>query len=142
MYVDDILLIENNISILTLIKRWLSKEFFMKDLRKVSYILEIKIYRDGSKRMFSLSQKLYIEKVLKWFSMKNFKRSLLPLRYSIRLSKMMYPNTSEEIECMSRIPYVSTIESLMWVMLVLDLILSLLWVSRVGISRIQMRSTK
>ena len=49
--------------------------------------------------------------------MKNFKRGLLPLSYGIRLSKMMCPNTSDEIECMSRIPYALTIRSLMYVML-------------------------
>ena len=57
LYMNDILLIENDILILTSIKVWLSKKFSMKDLRKVSYILEIKVYRDRSKRMLGLSQK-------------------------------------------------------------------------------------
>ena len=55
LYVDDILLIENNIPMLTSIKVWLSKKFIMKDLREASYILGIKIYRDRSKRMIGLS---------------------------------------------------------------------------------------
>ena len=55
LYVDDILLIENDIFILTLIKVWLSKEFTMKDLGEASYILGIKVYRDRSKRMIGLS---------------------------------------------------------------------------------------
>ena len=67
--------------------------------------------------MLGLSQKLYIKKVLKRLSMENSKKDLLPLRYDIRFSKMMYPSTSEEIECMSRIPYTSMIGSLMYVML-------------------------
>ena len=50
---------------LTSVKRWLSKKFFMKDLGEASYILEIKIYKDRSKRMLGLSQNLYIEKVLR-----------------------------------------------------------------------------
>ena len=50
LYVDDILLIENDIFMLTSIKVWLSKEFTMKDLKKASYILGIKVYRDKSKR--------------------------------------------------------------------------------------------
>ena len=56
LYVDDILLIENDILIRTSIKIWLSKEFSMKDLEKAFYILGIKIYRDRSKRMIGLSQ--------------------------------------------------------------------------------------
>ena len=89
----------------------------MKNLKKISYILGIKVYRDRSKKMLGLSQKIYIEKVLKRFSMENSKRRLLPLRHGITLSKKMCPITSEEIECMNRIPYASMIGSLMYVML-------------------------
>ena len=46
LYIDDILLIENDILILTSIKVWLSKEFTMKDLEEASYILGIKVYKD------------------------------------------------------------------------------------------------
>ena len=83
LYVDDILLNKNYIPKLILIKAWLSKIFFMKDLEEASYILRIKIYGDRSRRMLGLSQKLYIEKMLKRFSIKNSKKNLLPLRYGI-----------------------------------------------------------
>ena len=62
-----------------MVKRWLSKEFFMKDLREASYIFGIKVYMDISERMLGLSQKLYIEKVLKKFNIENLERKLLPL---------------------------------------------------------------
>ena len=67
--------------------------------------------------MLGLSQKMYIEEVLKRFSMKNSKRGLLPFRHGIHLSKKMCPSTSEEIECMSKIPYALAIGSLMYAML-------------------------
>ena len=51
------------------------------------------------------------------FSMENSKRRFLPLRYGINFFKMMCPTTSEEVQCMSKIPYASTIGSLMYVML-------------------------
>ena len=89
----------------------------MKDLGKASYILGIKVYKDRPKRMLGLSQKLYIEKVLKRFSMKNFKKELLPLRHGINLSKTMCPTTSEEVQCMSRISYTSAIGSLVYAIL-------------------------
>ena len=97
LYVDDILLIGNDIPMLTMVKRWLSKKFSMKNLEEASYIFGIKVYRDRPKRMLDLLQKLYIEKVLKRFSIKNFKRDLLPLRYGINLSKTMCSTTSEEV---------------------------------------------
>ena len=86
----------------------------MKDLGEVSFTLKIKIYRDRPNRMLGLSQKMYIEEVLKRFSMKNSKRGLVPFRHGIHLSKKMYLNTPEEIERMSKIPYASIIGSLIY----------------------------
>ena len=60
---------------------------------------------------------MYIVEVLKKFSMKNFKRGLVSFRHGIHLSKKMCPNTPKEIERMSKIPYASAIESLMYDML-------------------------
>ena len=43
LYVGDILLIENDIGVLSSIKNWLAKQFDMKDLREASYIFMIKL---------------------------------------------------------------------------------------------------
>jgi hypothetical protein len=40
LYVDDILLIGNDVGILSSIKVWLSSQFSMKDLGEANYILE------------------------------------------------------------------------------------------------------
>ncbi|MDF3573052.1 hypothetical protein, partial [Enterobacter cloacae] len=77
----------------------------------------IKIYRDRSKGLLSLSQSLYIDKILKRFSMENSKRGLLPFRHGIHLSKDMSPKTDREREHMSKIPYASAVGSLMYAML-------------------------
>ncbi|KAL0439112.1 UNVERIFIED_CONTAM: Retrovirus-related Pol polyprotein from transposon RE1 [Sesamum latifolium] len=73
LYVDDILLIENDVKMLGDIKAWLSTQFSMKDMGEASYILGIKIYRDRSRRMLGLTQSSYIEKVLKRFKMEHSK---------------------------------------------------------------------
>ena len=49
--------------------------------------------------------------------MENSKRRLLPLRHGISLSKKMCPSTLEEVQRMSKIPYVLTIGSLMYAIL-------------------------
>ena len=54
LYVEYILLIGNNISVLQSIKFWLSKNFSIKDLGEATGILGIKIYRDRSIRLLSL----------------------------------------------------------------------------------------
>ncbi|KAL0313388.1 UNVERIFIED_CONTAM: Retrovirus-related Pol polyprotein from transposon RE1 [Sesamum radiatum] len=69
LYVDDILLIGNDVRMLGDTKAWLSTQFSMKDLGEASYILGIKIIRDRFKRMLGMTQTLYVEKVLKRFKM-------------------------------------------------------------------------
>ena len=63
LYVDDILLIRNDVFMLTSIKSWLSKEFFLKDLREASYILGIKVYKDRLNRMLGPLHKGSTEEV-------------------------------------------------------------------------------
>ena len=117
LYVDDILLIGNDIPALQNVKTWLGNCFSMKDLGEAAYILGIKIYRDRSRRIISLSQSAYIDKVLKRFSMENSKRGFLPMSHGIKLSKTQCPTSKEERERMSRIPYASAIGSIMYAML-------------------------
>jgi hypothetical protein len=61
LYVDDILLIENDTPMMNVVKSSLRKSFSMKDLGEVAYILGIKIYRDRSMRLIRLSQDVYID---------------------------------------------------------------------------------
>ena len=117
LYVDDILLIGNDIPTLQKVKTWLGNSFSMKDLGEAAYILGIKIYRDRSKRIIGLSQSTYIDKVLKRFSMQDSKRGFLPMSHGIHLSKNQCPMTSDERERMNKIPYASAIGSIMYAML-------------------------
>ena len=51
LYVDDILLIGNDVGVLSSVKEWLSKQFQMKDLGEASYVLGIQIIRDRKNRL-------------------------------------------------------------------------------------------
>ena len=87
LYVDDILLMGNNISLLLNVKNWLAEQFQIKDMGEASYVLGIKIIRDRKNKLLALSQASYIDKVLARFSMQNYKKSLMPTRHGISLSK-------------------------------------------------------
>jgi hypothetical protein len=69
LYVDDILLASSDVSLLLETKIFLSSNFDMKDLGEASFILGIKIHRDRRKGILGLSQKVYLEEVLKKFSL-------------------------------------------------------------------------
>ncbi|GKA71265.1 retrotransposon protein, putative, ty1-copia subclass [Tanacetum coccineum] len=74
LYVDDILLMGNNVTMLQEDKSWICECFSMKDLGEATYILGIKIIRDRSKRLITLSQSAYLEIILKKFKMENSKK--------------------------------------------------------------------
>ncbi len=79
LYVDDMLLASNNMGMIFETKQFLSKNFDMKDLSEASYVIGIEIHRDRSRRLLVLSQKNYIEKVLKRFNMQNCSSNVAPV---------------------------------------------------------------
>ncbi|KAK1679548.1 hypothetical protein QYE76_040396 [Lolium multiflorum] len=114
LYVDDILLIGNDIELLSSVKGYLNNSFSMKDLGEASYILGIKIYRDRSIRLIGLSQSTYLDKILKKFRMDESKKGFLPMLPGKVLSKTQGPATAEERERMSQIPYASAVGSIIY----------------------------
>ncbi|GKC82241.1 retrovirus-related pol polyprotein from transposon TNT 1-94, partial [Tanacetum coccineum] len=70
LYVDDIILASNDLNMLYETKMFLSENFEMKDLRKASYVIGIEIYRDRSRGIL-VSQRAYIDKIFKKYSMQN-----------------------------------------------------------------------
>jgi len=63
---DNILITRNDKEMIAMTNLWLSLNFKMKVIGKTSYVLDIKIIKDRSKRLLGFfSQKTYIKKVLK-----------------------------------------------------------------------------
>ena len=78
LYIDDIILIGNEIGKLLEVKNILVEQFQMKDLGKGSYVFGIQIIRDRKNKLPALSQASYIDKVLARFAIQNSKKGLLP----------------------------------------------------------------
>ena len=74
LYVDDILLIGNDVRVMSSVNVWLSGQFDMKDLSEANFILGIKLWQDRKNKMLGLSQAGYIDKVLERFSMQKTKK--------------------------------------------------------------------
>nr|GEV29243.1 hypothetical protein [Tanacetum cinerariifolium] len=90
LYVDDILLIGNDIPTLQSVKDGLGKCFAMKELGDATYILGIKIYRDRKRN--------------------------LPLNHGIKISKDLCSKTNEELDKISRVSHALAIGSIMYAM--------------------------
>ena len=114
LYVDDILLATNDISILHDTKRFLSKHFEMKDLGDASFVLGIQIHRDRSRGILGLSQRTYIDKVLQRYGMQNSKPGDTPVAKGDKFSLNQCPKNSLESQEMQKIPYASAVGSLMY----------------------------
>nr|GEX76936.1 hypothetical protein [Tanacetum cinerariifolium] len=114
LYVDDILIIENNIPMLQDVKSYLGRCFAMKDLGEDAYILEIKIYRDRSRRLIGLCQSAYIDKILKRYHMENSNRGSIPMQDKLRLSKSQGASTPADLKRMQNVPYASAMGSIMY----------------------------
>ena len=66
-------------SVLLETKKFLFSKFDMKDLSEASFVLGIEIHQDRSKGVLGLSQKAYIQKILKKFSMHKCSPSPAPI---------------------------------------------------------------
>ncbi|GJX68832.1 retrotransposon protein, putative, ty1-copia subclass [Tanacetum coccineum] len=114
LYVDDILIMGNNISMLQDVKSYLRRCFAMKYLGEAAYILGIKIYRDKSKRLIGLCQSAYIEKILKRFYMENSEHGSIPMQEKLKLSKSRGASTPAEVKRMQNVPYASAVGSIIY----------------------------
>ncbi|WKA01867.1 hypothetical protein VitviT2T_020119 [Vitis vinifera] len=92
----------------------LSTHFDMKDLGEASYVLGIKILRDRDNGVLKLSQRTYIEKILKRFNMHNCSSTRAPIVKGDNFSKAQRPQNDDEREEMKTIPYSSVVGSLMY----------------------------
>jgi hypothetical protein len=64
LYVDDMLLIGNNMDVIKEVKSQLSSKFDMKDLGAANFILGMEIKRDHANRKLWLNQRKYVETIL------------------------------------------------------------------------------
>uniref|UniRef100_A0A3Q7IAK2 Reverse transcriptase Ty1/copia-type domain-containing protein n=1 Tax=Solanum lycopersicum TaxID=4081 RepID=A0A3Q7IAK2_SOLLC len=113
---DDMLIAAKKKYDIQKLKGLLSAEFEMKDLGAAWKILGMEIIRDRERRKLFLSQRSYIQKVLARFGMSSSKPIDTPSAANIHLTAMFAPQSEEEKEYMSRVPYVSAVGSLMYAM--------------------------
>jgi len=84
---------------------------------EVAYIFRVKISRNHSKKLLSLSRENYFKKVLEWFNMLSYRPMDTPIIKGDALSNRMSPETPEQKAQMSRISHAGAVGSLMYAML-------------------------
>jgi hypothetical protein len=112
--VDDILLASSIVSLLLETNRFLSSNFDMKDLGEASFILGIEIHRDRRKGVSGLSQKTYLEKVLKKFSMDACNLTPARIVKGDKYMSFQSPMNQYEIDQIKSVPYALAVGRLMY----------------------------
>ena len=112
MHVDDILQASSGVDLLLETKKFLSSKFDMKDLGEVSFILGIEIHRDRRNGVLALSQKAYLEKILKKYGMHMSKPTPAPIVKGDSFGKHQCPKNQYELEQMKTVSYASAVGSL------------------------------
>ncbi|KAA3479718.1 gag/pol protein [Gossypium australe] len=90
LYVDDILLIGNDVGTLSSVKLWLTQQF------------SIRILRDQKNKVMALSQASYIDKLFECYGMTDSKKGTQPSISRFHLSLEDCPKASEERENMRK----------------------------------------
>ena len=88
IYVDDMMFFSNNTEMLEREKKAIAKRFQVEDLGELHYVLGMDIVRDREQRTISISQKKYLEGVLKKFDMENCKPISTPLEFGKKYEEL------------------------------------------------------
>ena len=87
LYVDDILIFENNIEVIKEVNKFLSNNFETKDLCEANVILNIKLLREEENGEITLVQSHYVENVLNCFGYNDYAPATTPYDPSVILRK-------------------------------------------------------
>jgi hypothetical protein len=117
LYVDDLIILTNQVKALARLKEALRERFEMKDLGEVHFCLGVQIVRNRKRGTICLDQGKYIENMIKRFNMSECKPVGTPLDTNVKLTVDMSPKTVQERDEMEKVPYQSAIGSLMYAML-------------------------
>ncbi|KAG8927105.1 hypothetical protein FRC01_008017 [Tulasnella sp. 417] len=109
LYVDDVTLIAQNLTLLKSIKKKLANKFEMTDLGEISQYLGIRITRDRKNKNMWLDQHKFIKDVLERFGMTNCKSVKTPFETNLKLFK-----SEEEVNPTRRELYMSIVGSLQY----------------------------
>ena len=116
VYVDDLVILGEDIQQVLGVKGVLSSEFQMVDFGEVSKVLGIRIMRNAERGTLSMDQAEYVGQIIANFDMAEAKELSTPLSSGEKFTLEMCPKNEAEKAAMSGAPYREAIGSLMYLM--------------------------
>ena len=112
--VDDCTIIATTICLIEELKAGLHKHFEVTDLRELHWMLGIKVKHDHSGCMVHLSQRAYIDAILRCYHLSDLKPLSTPMDHQVRLSSDQAPASAAECAMMRDVPYRKAVGALNW----------------------------
>jgi len=114
IYVDDIMIMANDVSTMTETKKSLTNKFKMKDLGEIKNFLGIRIERDRQRGKIWMDQNTYIQRILEKYHMDEANPADTPLNQHQALTKEIAPKTVEEAENVNSVSYQEMVGSILY----------------------------
>ena len=86
LYVNDRLLVGNNMKLIKEFKMQLSSRIYMKDINASNFILVMELKSNSVERKLQLYQRKFVETILHEFNMKEYKPIKVPITIGVRFS--------------------------------------------------------
>ena len=114
VHVDDCTIAATSITLIADFKARISEHVEITDLGELHWLLGIEIKRDRERHTIHLSQRSYIDSILRRYGLQDLKPVSIPMDVNIRLTTAQSPSTTAEIAQMRDVPYHEAVGSLMY----------------------------
>ena len=114
VFVDDLTLVSKDMASINSVIAHLEKNFKLRRLGGIEFLLGVKIERDRGKHTIHLSQRQYILDILERYGFSSCTPVSTPINPGVNLSEEQCSLTPEEMEEMRHIPYISAVGSLLY----------------------------
>ncbi|KDR64888.1 hypothetical protein GALMADRAFT_82558 [Galerina marginata CBS 339.88] len=114
VHVDDFTIVATTLLLIEWFKTEIVKHFKITDLGELHWILGIEVRRIREERRILLSQRSYLESIIRRYGFEDLKPVSIPMDPNVRLTSDQSPSTTQEFARMRDIPYHEAVGSLMY----------------------------
>lgn len=114
VHIDDCTIGASTIHLITALKDKICTYVEITDLGDLHWLLGIEVTRNRESRTLSLSQKSYLDSIIRHFGFEELKPVSNPMEPSTKLHSGQSPSTGTEYAAMKHIPYREAVGSLMY----------------------------
>jgi len=114
VHVDDCSIVASSLPLIDHFKRMIKRQVEITDLGELHWILGVEVKRVRENKQLLLSQRSYIDSILRRYGLDDLKPISTPMDPNVKLTSAQSPTTIEDIAVMRNTPYHEAVGSLMY----------------------------